>query len=261
MARLKLVLYTAVLAAASGAAQAQSSDEMNAANNPLAPKAGLSLQDQYTDSLYGLDAKHGNAALLRGTLPHRLFGMPQIFRATLPFVSTPDLFRNGRRHTGLGDLNLFNIFVFKAGGIELGIGPQLTVPTASRDETGTGKWQAGVAAIALAPQKWGLAGGLFTWQTSFAGSRDRTSVNSASVQPIVIYNLPEGWYLRSSATWNFNLKNGDYVIPIGLGAGKIWKSGNTTYNLFVEPQWTAAHQGNGQPKFQVYLGLNLQFPL
>jgi hypothetical protein len=249
------------LAGTSACALAQTSEDMNAANNPLAPKAGLSLQDQYTDSYYGLDGKHGNAALLRGTLPHKLFGMPQIFRATLPFVSTPDLFRNGGRHTGLGDLNLFNIFVFKAGSIELGVGPQLTIPTASRDETGTGKWQAGLAAIALSPQKWGLAAGLLTWQTSFAGARDRPSVNSASLQPILIYNLPEGWYLRSSATWNFNLKNGDYVIPLGLGAGKIWKSGNTTFNLFVEPQWTAAHQGNGQPKFQVYMGLNLQFPL
>ncbi|MFZ4284992.1 hypothetical protein [Variovorax sp. HJSM1_2] len=113
----------------------------------------------------------------------------------------------------------------------------------------------------MVPQKWGLLGGLITWQKSFAGDSDRPSQNTAQAQPFVIYNLPAGWYLRSSGTTSFNLRNGDYAIPLGLGAGKIWKSGGTTYNLFAEPQWTVAHEGLGQPKFQVFMGLNLQFPL
>ena len=50
-------------------------------------------------------------------------------------------------------------------------------------------------------------------------------------------------------------------MPVGIGAGKIWKSGKETYNVFVEPQWTVAHDGVGVPKFQVFLGLNVQFPL
>ena len=48
---------------------------------------------------------------------------------------------------------------------------------------------------------------------------------------------------------------------IGFGAGKVWKAGTTTCNLFAEPQWTVAHDGSGVPKFQVFFGLNLQFPL
>ena len=79
--------------------------------------------------------------------------------------------------------------------------------------------------------------------------------------PVIIYNFPQGWYFRSSATWNFNLKNGDYSIPVGAGVGKAWKMGGTTYNLLPEPQWTVSHQGDGQPKFQVFMGMNLQFPL
>ena len=254
-------LTALLLAAACGVASAQSNDDMNAANNPLTPTVGLNLQNQYTGRYYGLGDADGNAALLRGTLPHKLFGAPQIVRATLPVVTTPDSDLTGGRHTGVGDLNLFDIFLFQAGGMQLGVGPQLTIPTASRDETGTGKWQGGFAAIAMAPQPWGLVGGLMTWQKSFAGDSDRPSQDNATLQPFVIHNLPDGWYMRSSATWNFNLRNGDYSIPIGVGAGKIWKGNGVTYNLFAEPQWTVAHQGEGQPKFQVFFGLNLQLPL
>lgn len=240
---------------------AQSTDDMNAANNPLTPTIGANLQDQYVGRYYGLGDADGNTVLLRGTLPHKLFGMPQILRVTMPVVTTPDAPPLSERYTGAGDLNLFDIFLFKAGGVELGVGPQLTMPTASRDQTGAGKWQGGVAAVVMAPQKWGLVGGLLTWQKSFAGDDDRSQVDTASLQPFFIYNMPQGWYFRSSATWNFNLKNGDYSIPVGAGVGKVWKMGSTTYNLFAEPQWTVSHQGDAQPKFQVFMGLNLQFPL
>lgn len=242
------------------AAAGQSADDVNKANNPLAPTVGLSVQDYYTGRLYGLGDADANSLLARGTMPHKLGGHAQILRATLPVVTTPDLPPAGRR-TGVGDLNLFNLFLFKEGALEVGIGPQLTIPTASRDETGTGKWQAGLAAALIAPQKWGLLGGLVTWQQSFAGSHDRADVSSVTAQPFVIANLPDAWYLRSSAAATFNLRDGSYAIPLGLGVGKVWKSGTTTVNVFAEPQWTVAHDGDGQPKFQFYFGLNLQFPL
>lgn len=76
--------------------------------------------------------------LLRGTVPHKLFGLPQIVRCTMPVATTPNVQPDGTK-TGLGDLNLFNLFLLKGLGMELGIGPQLTIPTATRDQTGTGK--------------------------------------------------------------------------------------------------------------------------
>lgn len=239
---------------------AQTTEDMNAANNPLTPTVGLSLQDQYVGRMYGLGDEHSNALLLRGTVPHRLFGHPQIVRITMPVVTTPNLPTSGR-HTGAGDLNLFNLFLFKEGHLEFGIGPQLTIPTASRDETGTGKWQAGLAAAIIAPQPFGMLGGLVTWQQSFAGDDDRPDVSTLNAQPFFILNLPQAFYLRSSAIMSWSLRNGDFTIPLGLGLGKVWKSGETTSNLFAEPQWTVAHDGAAAPKFQVFFGLNLQFPL
>lgn len=55
---------------------------------------------------------------------------------------------------------------------------------------------------------------------------------------------------------------GNFAIPIRLGAGKVWILHNgTTVNLFAEPQITIAHSGPGQPQFQIFAGLNLQFPI
>ncbi|MGO7668904.1 hypothetical protein ACC817_02605 [Rhizobium ruizarguesonis] len=54
-----------------------------------------------------------------------------------------------------------------------------------------------------------------TYQTSFAGVDDREGVNLLTFQPILNINLSDGWYLRSSATWNFNLESGNSYIPVG----------------------------------------------
>ncbi|AMR80288.1 hypothetical protein [Cupriavidus nantongensis] len=255
-----MAAVAAAVAPAFAQAAGPSTADMNASNNPLSPTITLNLQDQYVGRYYGLGDEDGNSVLLRGTVPHKLFGLPQIVRFTLPVVTTPGVAPDGSK-TGLGDLNLFNLVLMKGLGMEWGIGPQLTIPTASRDQTGTGKWQAGLAAVGIAPQQWGMLGGLVTWQHSFAGESDRPTQDNLTAQPFVIVNLPQGWYLRSSATWNFDLRRGSYYIPVGVGAGKIWKVGKDTYNLFAEPQWTLKHDGSGVPKFQVFMGLNIQFPL
>jgi len=50
-----------------------------------------------------------------------------------------------------------------------------------------------------------------------------------------------------------------FLIPIGVGIGKVIKQGKTVYNFFVEPQYSVANEGPGQPEWQVYFGLNMQF--
>jgi hypothetical protein len=243
------------------AAQQPSADDVNKANNPLTPPITLNFQDQGAPQLYDLD-EGSNAFLMRGVLPHKLGGLPQIVRYTLPVETAPN--GKGGSVTGLGDLNLFDLAIFplKSARMAVGFGPQFTFPTASETATGTGKWQAGLAGIAIAPRKWGLGGALLTWQHSFAGNSNRSAQDNLAAQPLVLYNLPDGYYLRSTATWTFDLEQNHYAVPIGAGAGKVWLLRNrTSINVFAEPQWTVAWNGVGQPKFQVFGGINLQFPI
>lgn len=87
---------------------------------------------------------------------------------------------------------------------------------------------------------------------------DRPTVQSLTVQPVGIFNLPGGWYIRSTGIWTFDLQQGNYTIPVGLGGGKVWKTGSTIYNAFIEPLYSVAHSGN-VPKWQIFGGLNITF--
>ncbi len=242
-----------------GAAYAQASDDANKSNNPLSLAPSLNFQNYYTPRLFGTNA-HTNDFLVRPTIPIApgdFIGVPQIFRATAPLSTRPD--PDGGYKTGLGDINLFDIFLLKEEGTQLGIGPLLTMPTATSPELGAGKWSGGLAAVAVHPSKEGLLGALVEWQHSFAGQSNRATVHTATFQPFIIRNLPDGYYLRSTATWTFDLNKNDYYIPIGLGAGKTWRAGKNIFNLFVEPQWTVAHRGEGLPQFTVFMGMNMTF--
>ena len=209
-----------MLASSLANAQKPSADDVNKANNPLTPVITVNFQDQAQPLLYDLD-QGSNAFLLRGVFPHKLGGVHQLLRYTLPVVTAPD--GKGGTATGLGDLNIFDVFPFiwKQKKMELGIGPQFTFPTATETVTGTGKWQAGVVGLAVAPRKWGIAGVLLTWQHSFAGDRNRAEQNDLVAQPLIIYNLPGGWYLRSTAGLSFDLEQSQYVIPMAQERAKF----------------------------------------
>jgi hypothetical protein len=245
-----------ILAAIAASSFAVSADDANKSNNPLNPAPGLNFQDYYVPSLFSSD-KYTNDFLLRGTLPVAPGALPtpQLIRATVPISTRPA--PDGGYSTALGDLNLFDIFLMGSKEVQVGAGPLLTMPTATHDELGTGKWQAGLAAVVVNPTPERLLGALVQWQHSFAGDSDRLTTNTATVQPFLIYNLPEGWYLRSTATWTFNLNNGEGNIPVGFGAGKVWRVGKTVYNAYLEPQGAVWHEGAGQPHWTMLGGLNI----
>lgn len=260
---LKTIFFASTLLLLSGTqiVSAQEHQAVNDANNPLTPKITINFHNYYVPEIYGLSDRHSNQFLLRGLVPANVGGLPQLLRFTLPVATAPE-FPSGYV-TGLGDLTLMDIFILpKVGDLTFGAGPIVVLPTATDDALGSGKWQLGVSGVVVAPQSWGLLGGLVTYQASIAGRENREDVNLATVQPIVNVNLKDGWYLRSTATWNFNLESNDAYIPVGFGIGKVIElEKGVTMNAFVEPQFTAWHQGDGAPKWQIFAGVNFQFPV
>ena len=142
--------------------------------------------------------------------------------------------------SGLGDFNAFAAYLFKSKpGVSVGVGPQITAPTASADETGTGKWQGGLAAIYFnatsAAMQWG---GLVTWQTDFAGDAERTGTSVLALQPFYILQMGKGLYARSTAIAVFDLQNDTYNVPVGIGIGQVVPTKGAIFNVFVETQYT-----------------------
>ncbi|MGI6856099.1 hypothetical protein [Mesorhizobium sp. 1B3] len=255
-------VWFAALLVVSGASGAwgQEHEAINEANNPLTPKVTINFHNYYVPELTELPDRYANQFLLRGLIPADVFGAPQLFRYTLPIATAPE-FPSGYV-TGLGDLTIMDIFVIPGEKVSFGFGPLVVFPTATDDSLGAGKWQAGAVGLAIAPQRWGLLGSLVTFQTSFAGQSEREDVSLLTVQPIVNFNLKDGYYLRSTAIWNFDLEGGDYSIPVGLGLGKVIQlNEKVTMNAFVEPQYTVSSHGAGQPEWQIFAGVNFQFAI
>lgn len=80
-----------------------------------------------------------------------------------------------------------------------------------------------------------------------------------AVQPFGMLQLGGGQYLRGAPIWVYNMENDNYSVPLGIGYGRVFKKKKTVYNVFIEPQFSVADKGPGQPEWQIFLGLNMQF--
>lgn len=144
-----------------------------------------------------------------------------INRAILPVLSNPGPFGQGRK-TGIGDLTYEAFFTPSEPsrrGWTWGLGPILTLDTASSDVLGTGKYSAGPAAVVVRePGAW-TYGALMTQSWSFGGSNDHPSYSSFQLQPIASYRLSSrhtiGYSGTISADWH---RHGGqrWTVPLGL---------------------------------------------
>jgi len=245
------------------AAQAQATEEKPPvassaeadANNPLAKTQAFNVHDYYIPTMSEAPDQTANTFWLRYAQPVGKF----LVRASLPVSRVPSA--DGSTASGLGDFNAFAAYLFDTKpGTSFGVGPQITAPTATADETGTGKWQGGLAAVyfdATSPAvQWG---GLVTWQAAFAGDADRPGTSVLAVQPFFFLQMGKGLYARSTAVMVFDLKNDTYAVPVGLGIGKVVPTKSAVFNVFVEPQFTVLSRGARQPELQVFVGFNTQF--
>lgn len=243
-------------------AQVDKADESAAqANNPLANFTAFNIQNYYTSKLTNSPASaYMNTGWLRYAKPFSNGKFLLRVSAPISTIGSPDSAGIVQSVSGLGDANAFVSYSFiSKPNATVGIGPLLVAPTASQEELGSGKWQAGFAFVAFIVHSPVFQfGGLVTWQASFAGDKDRSNTNLIAVQPFYFWQLGKGTYLRGAPIWAFNIENKAYSIPIGLGIGKVVKVGKTIYNMFIEPQYTMLSSGT-QPQFQLFMGINLQF--
>lgn len=100
-----------------------------------------------------------------------------------------------------------------------------------------------------------------TWphgNTVSPGDEKRPDVNLTTFQPFMFYQSGGGTYLRAAPVWAYNAKNSSYSVPMGLGIDQVTKQKKTVYNVLIEPQGSVAGKGLGQPRWQIFAGLNLQ---
>jgi len=230
------------------------------ANNPLANMKALNFHNYYMGELTGSD-ENADQLWVRYVQPFSLGETDWLMRASLPFNSFP-VGTNGATKRGLGDFNILAVYLADVGipAVSFGVGPLLTLPTATEERLGSGKYSAGIANVLFnARSRLFQYGYLLTWQHSFAGDADRDTVNIAALQPFALLQLGGGTYLRSVGIWYYDFEHERYSIPIGLGIGQVIKMEKTVFNVFIEPQYSVADRGAGIAQWQVFTGLNIQY--
>ncbi len=144
-----VLLVVSLVLCFSGSAIAQDqgddsrSNDAAQANNPLANFTAFNLQNYYIPELSGPTDTTANNFILRYAKP---FGN-WLMHASLPFSRVP--VGTSETVSGMGDLDVFFAYLFDTGNPakSFGIGPQVVFDTATEDATGSGKYQAGLAAV------------------------------------------------------------------------------------------------------------------
>ncbi|MEP2532445.1 hypothetical protein [Shimia sp.] len=242
-------------------AQTEAASDAAQANNPLADIKAFNIQNYYFGEFTGAGDLTGNQFVLRYAQPVAVGDTNWLIRASLPFNSLP-VGPGGQTVSGVGDFDIFAAYQISTGepAVSFAIGPQVVAPTASDSRLGSDQWQLGLANVYFNAKSPVLQYGyLLTWRTGVGNTNGRTRANLGAFQPFVFYQLGNGFYTGGAPIWSYNFANDNYSVPLGIRLGKVTKRGKTVYNFFVEPQYSVFDRGNGLPKWQVYMALNMQF--
>jgi hypothetical protein len=185
-----------------------------------------------------------------------------ITRTVLPIISQPSAGPGLSSMSGLGDINP-SLFLSPAAKDHhfWGLGPTFTFPTGTSSELTSGQVSCGPAAVYMAtPGKW-MVGAVAYQQWNIGGWGDK-SVSSTYIQPLVVYHLPNGWYLASvpviTADWTADPGN-RWTVPVGGGVGKMVKLGKLPVNLQLQAFYNV-ERPDGGPDWQLRFQLLSLFP-
>jgi hypothetical protein len=260
VASLRTLVLSAGLGLAIGlpaAAWAQSStDDLAAqATDPTASLMSFQLYDWYTPTFHGTDGS-SNQLVFRAAIPFTMFGKPNIFRLTQPYVTSSP---SGR--SGLGDTQIFNLTVFGAPWGRWGAGLAGSIPT-GRDGLSSEKWTLGPAAGFVNSSVKGINWGLFA-QTffSFAGDDNAPSVGIVNLQPIFSYQLGGGRSLSlgNSAFVYDTAKSRWASLALGVNYGQVVSLWGQKWRPNVEVDYDFQDR-TGNPKVTLRVGFALLLP-
>jgi len=142
---------------------------------------------------------------------------------------------------GLGNIQYMGYFSpASPGKVIWGLGPVLELPTNTDNALGTDTWSAGPGGVVLMmPGNW-VVGALVQNIWDFAGDDDEPDINKFTLQPIINYNMDDGWYLSATTTMtaNWEADSGDeWTVPLGGGVGRLIRFGKQPVDFKLMSYW------------------------
>lgn len=219
-------------------ASGDETDLAKASQNPVGSMVSLPFQNN-TNFGIGPDDAVANVLNIQPVYPVSLSkNWNLINRAIVPVIYREEIIPGTGSASGLGDIS-YTGFISPAnpGKVIWGIGPSFLFPTAQEDDFASDKLSAGAGVVVLTmPGNW-VVGVLAQNVWSVAGDSDADDVNYLLFQPIINYNLSNGWYLTSVpviiANWEADSDN-RWTVPLGGGVGKITKWGRQPLDISLQ---------------------------
>jgi hypothetical protein len=173
-----------------------------------------------------------------------------ILRPVIPVDSVPG--PDGTSYSGFGDIQVqMYITPTSPGKLIWGVGPMLSLPTATASPVETGTFGAGVGAVGLTMTGPWVIGALVNqfWPAHDTGGEPKT--NLFVLQPFINYNFGQGWALAFAPliTANWDASSGNqWTVPIGLGVtrttvfnGRPMNIGAQYYYNLARPDGSAGY--------------------
>jgi hypothetical protein len=179
--------------------------------------------------------------------------------ADVPPIGKPD--PNATKSAwGIGDTMIQGFIApYTSSKWKWGVGPQVSIPTATKNQFEGPQWGVGVAGVITGAITEKLSGGAILgnhWGNS-------GKYNTMTFQPMLFYALPNAQSIAYnaviSADWEANSSN-RWTVPIGLSYNKTWDmGGGHGFDFMVGPYYNFARP-DGAARWQIRFGLNWLFP-
>jgi hypothetical protein len=209
--------------AAQGIPEDQATALAKATQNPVADLVSLPFQFNFNTG-GGLADRTSFTMNFQPVIPIK--GLFQkwivVARTVIPYVSVP---AGSTRQSGLADIQgQFFVTPVKVGKIVWGLGPVLSVPTATAQATATGSWAIGPTALVVETAGQYVFGALVNNLWTFADDGGEPEVNQLLLQPFINFNFGKGWAVSFSPviTANWDAPAGEeWTVPVGIGFSKV----------------------------------------
>ncbi len=264
--RVALLGIAALLVCGIGAeamAEESQADIAKKLNNPIADLISVPFQFNYDQDLG--PTKEGERTYLnvQPVIPvHLNADWNVISRTIVPLINLQDV-PPGNDTSGVGDVlqSLFFSPRALADGWTWGVGPALSLRTATDDLLGAEKWSAGPTAVALKQENGWTYGMLTNHLWSYAGNGEDTDVDATYLQPFFGYTtaMYTSYFINTESTYDWQAN--DWSVPINFSVTQVFKIGKQPMSIQLGARyWADTPQGVGPEGWGARLVYTLVFP-